>query len=541
MLRVTLKADDAYRAAKRRDAALDFQDLLTRARDLVRDDPAVQQELTERFRFVLVDEFQDTDPVQYELIERLCGDGFVSGRAFVVGDEKQSIYRFRGAAVELFRKFRGAVSKPGRLSLTTNFRSRPGILAFVNAVFSRWLSGYEPLVPHRDPVPDPTVEFLWSLPETEEKDDAGTRRRREAAAIARKIVELRDGRNIPLRHIGLLFRSMSNAAIYEQALQDAGIDYYLVGGRAFFARQEIFDVVTALRAVENPQDGEAVVGALRSPFFGLSDEALTLLGTHPDGPWAGLHDSARSGRLAADDRACADRARTALAAWREQKDRLPAARLLLRMFADTGYDAATRFTPLPDRLLANLWKLVDVARDFDRRGLDLAAVVAHLADRVAAAPKEEQAATVPEDDDVVRLMTVHQAKGLEFPVVFVPDLSTRTRGDDYPAVRWDRTLGAIPKRPYDLLDGDDGAFSEFPHLLGKAADDVAAWEEELRVLYVACTRAEELLILSAGFPKPEVEPEGPMLFALDRAYDLATGTCRGGDGPTVPVVRSRGP
>src|SRR5262249_14072806 len=121
-----------------------------------------------------------------------------------------------------------------------------------------------------------------------------------------------------------------------------------------------------------------------------------------------------------------------------------------------------------------------------------------------------------------------------------PDLSTRTRGDDYLAVRWDRTLGALPKRPYDLLDGDDGVFSEFPHLLGKAADDVAAWAEELRVLYVACTRAEELLILSAGLSKPELEPEGPMLFALDRAYDLARGVCRG-NGPTVPVVCSRGP
>jgi ATP-dependent helicase/nuclease subunit A len=535
MLRVAMKADDGYRSAKRRDAALDFQDLLTRARDLVRDEPAVRDELGERYRFVLVDEFQDTDPVQYELIERLCGDDFLTGRAFAVGDEKQSIYRFRGAAVELFRTYRGAVSKPGRLSLTTNFRSRPGILAFVNAVFSRWLPAYEPLVPHRDAVPEPAVEFLWSVSESEEKDDADTRRRREAATIARRIVALRDERKIPLKSMCLLFRSMSNVAIYEQALQDAGIDYYLVGGRAFFARQEIFDVVTALRAVENPQDGEAVVGVLRSPFFGMSDEALTLVGTHPDGPWAGLHDPVRFGRLAADDRACAARAQTTLAAWRELKDRLPAARLLLRMFADTGFDAATRFAPLPDRQLANLWKLVDIARDFDRRGLDLAAVVAHLADHVAAAPKEEQAATVPEDDDVVRLMTIHQAKGLEFPVVFVPDLSSDTRGDTYPSVWWDRDLGAVPRRPYDLLDGDDGAFSEFPHRLGKAADDVAAWEESLRIHYVACTRAEELLILSAGLSKPKIEPEGPMLFALDRSYDLATGVSRFGDGPRVPV------
>ncbi|HEY2785162.1 MAG TPA: UvrD-helicase domain-containing protein [Fimbriiglobus sp.] len=536
LLRVALAAEDEFRRVKRSAAALDFADLIIRARDLVRDNPAVCGELHERYRVVLIDEFQDTDRVQYDLIQLLCGEEFLSGRTFAVGDEKQSIYRFRGAAVEFFRQFRQAVPAKGRLSLTTNFRSRPSILGFVNAAFGVWLPHYEKLEPFRSPVDLPGVEFLWSLPSEEEKNEvAEDRRRREAAAIARRILSLRDERGFLLKNFCLLFRSMSNVGIYEQALQSAGLDYYLVGGRAFFARQEVFDVVTVLRAVENPQDGESLVGVLRSPFFGMSDEGLTLVGTHPDGPWAGLHDPLRLDRLAQDDRFAAGRAQKLLGEWRERKDRLPVARLLLRMFADTGFDAATRFAPLPDRQLANLWKLVDIARDFDRRGLGVAEVVAHLTDRVAAAPKEEQAATTPEEDDVVRLMSVHQAKGMEYPVVFVPDLGADTRGEQYGAIRWDRSLGAIPKRPFDLKDGDPGNFSDYPHLLGRAADTIAAWEEDLRIYYVACTRAEELLILSSGFSSAVPTPENQLLFALDRAYDLATGACRIEGSPTVSV------
>lgn len=540
-LRVARAADEEYRRAKRSVAALDFADLIGRARTLVRDHADVRTELQERYRFVLVDEFQDTDPAQYELISRLSGEGFRTGKVFAVGDEKQSIYRFRGAAVDLFRKFRQSVPPAGRLSLTKNFRSRPGILSFVNTVFGAWLPDYEDLVPHREAVERPAVEFLWSLPVEEGGDEsAEDRRRREADAIARRIVELRNEERFALRDVCLLFRSMSNVALYEQALLNHRLDYYLVGGRAFFARQEVFDVVNALRTVENPQDGESLVGVLRSPFFGLSDEGVTLIGTHTDGPWAGLHDPTRIARLAADDRVVAERAVRLLTDWRGLKDRLPVARLLLRMFADTGFDAATRFAPLPDRQLANLWKLVDLARDFDRRGMGLAAVVAHFADRVSAAPNEEQAATTPEDDDVVRLMTIHQAKGLEFPVVFVPDLGSETRGELYGPVRWDRLLGAVPKRPYDLRDGDPGAFSEFPHHLGRTVDTMAAWEEELRVLYVACTRAEELLVLSAGLTEDTVAGEGPMLFALDRVYDLAAGRSRTPSGPPVPVRIDRG-
>src|SRR5262249_49919863 len=141
----------------------------------------------------------------------------------------------------------------------------------------------------------------------------------------------------------LLFRSMSNVALYEAALRRHGLDYYLVGGRAFFAQQEIYDLLNLLRALENPRDEVSLAGTLRSPFCCLGDEALFLLARHRDGLWAGLCDDDAHGQLPDDQRPAAARARRHLARWHALKDRLTIARLLGEVFADSGYDAAVQF------------------------------------------------------------------------------------------------------------------------------------------------------------------------------------------------------
>src|SRR5262249_20806655 len=155
------------------------------------------------------------------------------------------------------------------------------------------------------------------------------------------------------------------------------------GGRAFFAQQEVYDLLNLLRTLENPQDGVSLAGVLRSPFCCVSDEGLFVLGRHPDGLWAGLCDEAAADRLPADQREPVARARRRLRRWRGLKARLPIARLLGAVFADSGYDAATQLEPLGDRKLANLWKLQDLARTFDRSGLfGLAEFIARLGDFV---------------------------------------------------------------------------------------------------------------------------------------------------------------
>jgi ATP-dependent helicase/nuclease subunit A len=310
--------------------------------------------------------------------------------------------------------------------------------------------------------------------------------------------------------------------IYEAALRSQGLDYYLVGGRAFFAQQEIYDLLNLLRTLENPQDGVSLAGVLRSPFCCLSDEALFVLARHPEGLWAGLLDEGLDARLPIDQRAPTARARRQLPRWRSLKDRLPIAGLLNAVFADSGYDAAMRFEFLGERKLANLWKLLDLARTFDRSGLfGLAEFIERLGDLVQNQAREEQAATLPEASNVVRLMTIHQAKGLEFPIVIVPDVSAIFGGSARPAVEWDPTLGCVTRPP---ADEEPPPFSALGWRLWKARDEMEEWQEDLRTLYVACTRAEDQLVLSAALPE-DVPPTNAWMQVLLERFDLATGEC----------------
>jgi ATP-dependent helicase/nuclease subunit A len=195
--------------------------------------------------------------------------------------------------------------------------------------------------------------------------------------------------------------------------------------------------------------------------------------------------------------------------------------LLGEVFADTGFDAATQFEYLRDRKLANLWKLVDLARNFDRSGLfGMAEFIQRLADLVRTQPREEQAATQPENADVVRLMTIHQAKGLEFPVVIVPDVGAEGGGPHNPVAHWDTRLGCVTRPPAE----EPPPFPPLAWRLWKATEAVDDWREGLRTLYVACTRAEDYLILSASLPR-DYSPGNAWMLQLAERFDLKHGDC----------------
>jgi ATP-dependent helicase/nuclease subunit A len=549
-VRVAAEAIRAYDQLKERYGVLDFQDLLVRARDLLRADSGVRERLQRRFQYVLIDELQDTDPVQMELVELLTGQGLTLGKLFAVGDHSQSIYRFRGADVALFQNLRRGMAPEGQLNLTCNFRSQPAILDFANALVGGHFDGaaarlrqtgledYVPLTAHRPQLNrGPCVEFYWST--RPDGENAATVRAAEADAIARRIAAMgRDReplvaengalRPVQMQDVVLLFRAMTNVALYEEALRKYGLDYYLVGGRAFFAQQEIYDVLNLLRTLENPQDELSLAGTLRSPFCCLSDEALYLLCRRGNGLWANLHSSEARGQLSVEDCQRAERAARNLDDWRGAKDRLPIARLLNLIFAGSGYDAALQFEFLGDRKLANLWKLVDMAREFDQaRSFDhsgllgLAGFIAQLGDSVTSQPREEQAATQPEKADVVRLMTIHQAKGLEFPVVFIPDMAARVGGPHLPVAHWDNELGCMVRPP----DEDPPPFTNFGWQLWKAKEATADWREDLRTLYVACTRAQDYLVLSASLDA-NFQPTGLWMQLIAERFDLQTGECK---------------
>ena len=567
-LRVAAEAQQTYRERKAVHGVVDFQDLLVLARDLLRDSPELRQKLQDRYRFLLIDELQDTDPVQMELVEYLCGGALTAGKLFAVGDHSQSIYRFRGADVHLFQKLRSRIAHEGRLGLTVNFRSQPAVLDFVNALIGHHLTDYEPLQAfHSQLNQEPCVEFLWSP--CADEDNVTEARICEAEGIAGRIASMvereelivdRTGEGERLRPVRrgdvvLLFRAMGNVHLYEAALRKYGLDYYLVGGRAFFAQQEIYDLLNLLRALENPHDEVSLAGTLRSPFCCLSDEALFVLRrglSHPSagskpaattvkvGLWTGLHDDALTERLPVEQREPVQRARRFLDRWRMLKDRLPIARLLGEVFADCGYDAATQFEFLGDRKLANLWKLLELARTFDRSGLfGLAEFIGRLGDLVDNQPREEQAATQPENADVVRLMTIHQAKGLEFPVVIVPDIDAAAGSGHVPVAHWDGELGCVVRPP---ADEEPPPFVDYGWGLYTVRENIEDWHESLRTLYVACTRARDYLILSAAV-KPSFRPSSTWMLTLAERFDLSSGACLVPDLPPdmVPRVRVRQP
>jgi ATP-dependent helicase/nuclease subunit A len=543
LIRLVSIVKQEYERIKERRRGLDFDDLLVATRTLLRRRAELSSGFmadSEGIEFVLIDEFQDTDRVQSEIL-RLMGEGdFFRGRIFVVGDAKQSIYRFRGAEPSVFGQWRSEFDLSGRLALTENFRSVPGVIDFVNALFRDCFSeveGSEPseasvalLRPRRtEVVEEPAVTFHWAVPSAPEDESdvpsrrpsAEEKRLNEARSLARWLrTRLDEGwivldratrvpRAAQAGDVAFLFRAMTEVWPYETALADEGFEYHTIGGSAFYVQQEIRDVVCVLSVIEDPCDEVALAGALRSPFFSLSDDGLFWLArTFRGGLTQGLERYAEIDELNDRDRRAAGRAMDLLTRWRAMKDHVPLARLTSAVLDESGFEAALVCEPLGSRKVANTRKLVRLARQFDQQGnFGLADLVGRLRADLRHPPREEQAATTDEAGGSVLLMSIHQAKGLEFPIVVIPDLNRQPNVSDPP-------LGIHPElglvvRPSSsgLARSEDGDGSLAEQSLGWSAFRAIEAEEErkesLRLFYVATTRARDHLILSAGLEAEE--------------------------------------
>jgi ATP-dependent helicase/nuclease subunit A len=571
LLQIVKPVAEAYRRKKTELGVLDFDDLLRRTRDLLEHPrhAELRRRLSENIELLLVDEFQDTDPLQVGLVQALSGPANTGRKLFFVGDLKQSIYRFRGAAPNVFRDLRQSVPSAGQLALTLNFRSQPAILDFVNALFCEDLGpDYEALRPNRPQVtPQPAIEFLWAPPpafdqgaadteaERSRKETVEDLRNREAKWIARRLRSMFDGgeaivldkdsagraaaRTARPGDVAILFRALSDVEIYENALRTHDIPYYVVGGKAFYSQQEVFDLLNVLRTIADPTNEVALVGALRSPFFSLPDETLFWLAERGDrrsaggGLAAGLFAKTLPAELDKAQRRRAAFAANTLRELRERKDRLAIAELINEVLARTGYDAILLAEFLGDRKLANLHKLIEQARGFDRAGIfSLADFLAQLSQFVADQPDEALAATHRETSDVVRLMSIHKSKGLEFPVVIVPDLERRG-GASTTSVAFDPRLGPLVA----ARDGD-GEVLAGGLALYKFIENEEDAAEATRLFYVATTRAADYLILSSGV-RHVGQPEGAWRELLARRFDLESGELAAElpDGLGVPRIR----
>ncbi|HWF85051.1 MAG TPA: UvrD-helicase domain-containing protein [Vicinamibacterales bacterium] len=520
-------AIDGYEELKRRAGALDFVDLLLRARDLLVGHPRVRLAFQSRFTHLFVDEFQDTDPLQAEILLLLSADSPAEsdwrritplpGKLFIVGDPKQAIYRFRRADVETYRDVCELLQARGakRAFLHTSFRSTPAIQQAVNAAFAPLMTGdratlqapYVALSPHRvDSADQPSVVVL-PVPEP-----YGTRRV-AGYAIDKSLpdgigafvhwlvtesgwtVTERTSRNelpmaVPIepRHVCILFRRFLHfgddvTRPYVDALEARGVPHLLVGGKSFHDREEVETIRAALAAIEWPDDELSVFATLRGALFALDDETLLLYrhrhgGFHPFKvpkerppelePVAEALELLRRLHWRRNDRAVAD----------TLTDLLNATRAHVAFVLRTAGEQA----------LANVLHVAELARQYEiSGGMSFRGFVEELQAQ-ADGGQAAEAPILEEGSDGVRLMTVHKAKGLEFPVVILADMTAKLRAD-----RADRLIDKAQNACYLRL----GRWTPI-ELAAHEALEVARDEAEgVRVAYVAATRARDLLVVPA--------------------------------------------
>jgi ATP-dependent exoDNAse (exonuclease V) beta subunit len=505
--------DAAYERAKRERAALDFTDLELRTRDLLASSEGVRALVAGRFDRVMVDEFQDTNHLQLALLDLLG-----AGQRFVVGDDRQSIYRFRHADVEIFRAQRGALEGAGgALRLTENFRSRPEIVAAVNAVLLDRAPGETPMTAARAPAGEPRVELIvadegaaWEAdPLLPGAGGKAFHKQAEARAVAARIAELVRRGPYDAGDVVVLLRATGDMALYQRAIERHGLATLAPGARGFWSDPHVGELCAYLAALVNPVDEAALLTVMASPLGAFaSADALALLGLARERPAQPLWERLCAGDVEEWGAALAppERARIAAFARRFSDERARAPRIALdalleRAVAHAGYDEIVLRMPGGEQRLANVNKLIDLAAAYEaRHGRDARAFADRVLGEIDADAPESEAPVELAGVDAVRLMTIHAAKGLQFPVVVVADLGRPARGGA-PAllVDGDRVGIRVPR----MHDESVAAF-DHDELAARARE--AAEREEERLLHVAMTRAEEHLVL-AGSCKVDPWPD----------------------------------
>ena len=533
LIHLLIRVHERLEEEKHKLSALDFADLELKALELL-ERPEVITRAAERYKFFLVDEFQDTNSLQRRLLEQLALQTSRRERAnlFIVGDRKQSIYGFRGADVDVFREMTESLIAAGGTSqpLLLNFRSQPPLVNFFNYLFARLFEprdavdekertelGYvshEPSVAKREPRDDgPLVELLVSTETTVATDAESdprvelSSREIDAEQLAHRIRALVK-QGAKYSDIALLFRALTNVQTYESVFRRANIPYQTVLGRGFYAREEITDLVQLLRFLDNKTDELALAAVLRSPLVGISDNALLALRC---APWRKDTETGdplyhftntrrlftalqRHQEIAYIDEAeheLLERAAAFISELVKRRHHYALDDLLRYAVERSEYQTVIAANFDGAQRLANVERLYTLAARFEQSGNYLIRDFVRYVEDFEAIGSRESEGQIDEAANAVRLMTIHQAKGLEFPIVIIPELQRYSRVPD----NWfllDRHRGLTLKVP----DGRSNLVAGFSFT---AFEQRNAWREEfeaMRLLYVAATRAEDRLIFS---------------------------------------------
>jgi ATP-dependent exoDNAse (exonuclease V) beta subunit len=518
--------------ARRREGRLEFHDLLVLARQLLRSERSVRRRFHDRYRHLLIDEFQDTDPIQVELAVRIAADpdhdpstpwdevDVEPGRLFFVGDPKQSIYRFRRADIDLFSRT-AARYTAGATSLRVNFRTVEPVLAFCNAVFDGLIehrtdeeSGataqppYVALEPHRRALADDPGPPVVVLGDGEPHPSADAARTAEAADVAAILARAHTegwligvgdtGRPCRWSDMAVLLPSRTTLSHLRTCLDDAGIPYRLESGTLVYGTTEVADLLAILRAIDDPGDAIALVGALRSPAYACGDDDL-LRWTQAHGRVTYLGGAVRPDDvLASLDPASVDPVEVALADLRARNRQAPF-QAVPEVIGSVIRDRRLMELCLAGGRHRDLWRLyrvvVEHARQFaDTEDGGLRAFL-HWADLQRDDKLRATSPVVPEADvDAVRILTIHGAKGLEFGITVVSGLSAQD-----PSTRRGATVRFAPAGGFEvrMRSGMETTRYEAVRTLDETMDE----HERIRLLYVALTRARDHLVVSTHHTK----------------------------------------
>lgn len=492
---------EEVRARYTAEGILSFDDLIVKTRDLLKQNLLVRRLLQEKYDALYIDEFQDTDPVQGELLLFLAeqkGGGASTweqvrlepGKLFVVGDPKQSIYRFRGADITAYELFTDLILKQGgqKAYLRQNFRSEREIVALANRVCSRVMTekpafqpAYEAIFTDRGQLSG-AAEMALVCGEKAPADDF---RHNQARFVAQWIEQqvgrrtLKDGRKLAYRDIAILSRAATTLGPYTDGLRRAGIPFSIEEDRDFYRRQEVADFLNLLRVLDDPQDRISLVGVMRSPLGALTDEEVYEASVRRELDYRQPSQNERLERLFVRLRVLAARA-----------GREPLRKLLKDILQETFLAEACAAAYDGERSMNNLQRLAALAEGYS---LQTPTTLGQFLARVQELMEQElgQLTALPDEGalDAVTVMTVHKSKGLQFPVVILVDISKQE-------------LASAAKRPMHLYSWQ---YDMHGLRVGKYADIHLAWLEEeqkeharceeVRVLYVALTRAQEKLLI----------------------------------------------
>ena len=515
LLTLYTRALNDYDEAKLSQGALDFNDLQLKTRDLLRDNEAIRDEFVKRHQYYMIDEYQDTNELQYELV-MLLTNALKSANLFIVGDPKQGIYGFRGADVRVFNKTKEKIVGDGgeSISLTENFRSLRDGIGFVNYFFERLMGtgnanefevAYEALTQARHAKTNGAIEILIG--------QAGDASANEYELIAQRIRNMiadeeetisehgedgkRTERPIQYGDIAILIRSRTHLPDIEHALLEAGIPYLTTGGIGFYQRQEIYDIWNYLDFLNNPSENHASLAAvLRGPAFGISDTELyeiSLQKTEKQEKNTFWHKTQNYQTPTDELRRAIDILKTHI----QCAHRTPVNQLIGTIVNQTGLIGTLKTGKYGQQRSANYQKLLDLARNFDgdENKQILPGFIEFLDILITEEPREGQA-PIEASTGAVQIMTIHAAKGKQFPVVIIPKLDRTGQTDREPFINEEFGIGFSPLKP------DNSYHRTEPDIvtLMKNWSKEKEVAEKKRLLYVGATRAEDRLILSGTLP-----------------------------------------